>query len=358
MLCQRYPGIRFFFGREELKRLKQTTLVTYFKFCQDYDIPIEQRGVYNSQDSVIRFSNGSEILLLDLSYKPSDPLYMRFGSLELTSGYVDESAEIAEKCLTILMTRVGRHKNEEYGLAPKILEGFNPDKGHVYRRYFKPHKDGKLPAYRTFIPALATDNKRLPKSYIEQLKKADEVTKQRLLYGNFDYDDTPGRLFEYEALHDLFTNPKENGDYFISIDVARKGRDTTRIFVWNGLEIVDIITETVSDMLVLGARVTKLCQKYKVPASRVVVDENGVGGGLVDILKCQGFINNARALQPKNPNLSQKRNFEHLKTQCYWELAKLVNARRISISATLTEEQKGQIIEELDAVVQIDIDKD
>jgi hypothetical protein len=38
---------------------------------------------------------------------------------------------------------------------------------------------------------LATDNKRLPKSYIEQLSKANEVTKQRLLYGNFDYDDSP-----------------------------------------------------------------------------------------------------------------------------------------------------------------------
>jgi hypothetical protein len=33
-----------------------------------------------------------------------------------------------------------------------------------------------------FIPALATDNKKLPAVYIEQLKKADEVTKQRLLY--------------------------------------------------------------------------------------------------------------------------------------------------------------------------------
>jgi hypothetical protein len=39
-----------------------------------------------------------------------------------------------------------------------------------------------LPEYRIFIPALATDNKKLPKTYIEQLKKADEVTQQRLLY--------------------------------------------------------------------------------------------------------------------------------------------------------------------------------
>ena len=66
-----------------------------------------------------------------------------------------------------------------------------------------------MPEYRVFISALATDNKKLPKTYIEQLKKADNVTQQRLLYGNFEYDDTPGRLFDYEAILDMW---KVNGD--------------------------------------------------------------------------------------------------------------------------------------------------
>jgi hypothetical protein len=62
------------------------------------------------------------------------------------------------------------------------LGTFNPDKGHVYRNYYKAAKDRTLPDYRVFIPALATDNKKLPTSYIDQLKKADNVTQQRLLY--------------------------------------------------------------------------------------------------------------------------------------------------------------------------------
>lgn len=76
----------------------------------------------------------------------------------------------------------------------------------------------------------------------------------------------------------------------------------------------------------------------------------------MDNLRCVGFINNARPVQAKNATMSQKRNFEHLKTQCYYELARLVNDRKIRIncdSATF-----GSISEELDAVVQIDIDKD
>ena len=84
MMCNKYPGVRYAFCRQELKRLKQTTLNSFFKFIADYEIPEDQAGKYNAQDGVIKFTNGSEILLIDLSYQPSDPLYTRLGSLELT----------------------------------------------------------------------------------------------------------------------------------------------------------------------------------------------------------------------------------------------------------------------------------
>ena len=97
--------------------------------------------MYNAQDSHIRFANGSEILLLDLAYLPSDPLYTRFGSLELTGAFVDEAAEVEEQCITILSTRIGRQYNEKYNLKPKLLLTFNPDKGFVYRNFYKPYKE-------------------------------------------------------------------------------------------------------------------------------------------------------------------------------------------------------------------------
>lgn len=174
--------MRYAFGRSELKRLKQTTLNSFFKFLADYSIPEDQKGKYNEQAGSIKFDNGSEILLLDLAYQPSDPLYTRLGSLELTGAFVDESNEVEEQAITILSTRIGRQYNDKHGLTPKLLETFNPDKGHVYRRFYKPYKEKELPAYRKFIPALATDNPHVSKSYISQLEKADEITKQRLLY--------------------------------------------------------------------------------------------------------------------------------------------------------------------------------
>lgn len=355
-MCNKYPWYRGFFGRQELKRLKQTTLATYFKFLWDYSIPESQKGIYNAQDSVIKFSNWSEILLLDLAYLPSDPLYTRFGSLELTGGYIDESAEIDEQCISILSTRVGRQKNEEYGLAPKILEWFNPDKWQVYRRFYKPWKEWTLPSYRVFIPALATDNKRLPKSYIEQLKKTNEVTQQRLLYGNFDYDDTPWRLFDYNSILNMWSNPAINGDKYLSIDVARKGKDSTVIFEWDWLEVTGIRQEKISQMQELSDSIRKQYQ-WEIQARNMIADENWVWGWLIDNLRCQWFINNARPVEPKRANISTKRNYDMLKTQCYFKLAEYVNTGKIRISID-DPAIKEKLIEELDIIVEMWLDQD
>jgi hypothetical protein len=42
------------------------------------------------------------------------------------------------------------------------------------------------------------------------------------LYGNFDYDDTPGKLFRWDEISDLFTcSIEEDNTTYISCDVAR-----------------------------------------------------------------------------------------------------------------------------------------
>jgi phage terminase large subunit len=232
-MASKYAGTRYFFGRKELTNLKKSTLNSYYKFLMDYQIPKKYHGKFNSKDNIITLPNMSEILLLDCSWNPSDPLYTRFGSLELTGGFIDESNEIQEQCITIISTRVGRHRNTEYKLKPKILETFNPDKGSVFLRYYKPRKAKELPPYRKFIPALVTDNKYIDPNYIEQLQKADQVTRQRLLFGNFEYDDTNNKLFRYDEVYDLFrSNIEKDNTMYISCDVARLGDDRTVICLW------------------------------------------------------------------------------------------------------------------------------
>ena len=359
MMCNKYPWVRYAFWRKELKRLKQTTLSSYFKFLWDYNIPEEQCWNFNSQDSIIKFKNWSEILLLDLSYMPSDPLYTRLGSLELTWAFVDESAEIDEKAIIILSTRIWRHNNEKYKIIPKLLEWFNPDKWAVFRKFFKPYSEWTLPFYRQFIPALATDNEFIPKSYIEQLEKADEITKQRLLYGNFLYDDTPWRLFDYDKILDLF-KPKSpfTTKRYISCDVARQGKDKCVIFVWEGFNVIDYTIFDTSTIPEIIQEIRYYQEKYWVDNQRTIVDEDWVWWWVVDWLWCIGFVNNSTPVSPYWAKQSTflKRNYANLKTQCYFELARVVNDNIMSIDCEI--DVKNSIIEELDIIVQVNLDDD
>lgn len=346
ILAWRYPWTRWFFGRRQLVNLKKTTLATYYKFLDDYKIPKKYRWHLRSDTNIIQFENWSEILLLDLAWQPSDPLYTRFGSLELTGGFIDESNEIHYACIDILNTRLGRQKNREYKIKPKILETFNPDKGHVYERYYKPYRDDTSPEYRIFIPALATDNPHLDKNYIQQLERADEITRQRLLLGNFDYDDSPGKLFKWDEISDLFENIVGNSwEYYISADISRLGNDKTIIVLRKGMVAEEIFVYNKLTTDQTAERIKDLETRYSVSRYRVIVDSDWVGWGVADQLRwCVNFINNASPV-----NTGDMNPYANLKTQCYFMLREYMEKRKIRIDATWAI--KESIQRELDNIM-------
>ncbi|KKK97733.1 hypothetical protein LCGC14_2649800, partial [marine sediment metagenome] len=243
---------------------------------------------------------------------------------------------------------------------PTILETFNPAKNHVYHRYYKPYKEGKLPVYRLFITALATDNTYLDPSYIEQLKNADKITKERLLYGNFEYDDDPSKIFEYDKILDMFSEGhviETGAKRYISCDVARFGEDKTVIIVWLGHYIEKIYHYPRTSMREVRDELIRLSSLHGVYPNNIIVDEDGVGGGVVDFMKgIRGFVNNS---SPKETKSSKKfHNYANLKTQCYFKLAEKVNAGEIKIYEDCPLEVKELIIEDLEQVAQKDIDKE
>ena len=380
-----YPGVRYAIGRRELKNLKRTTLNTFFEMCQNFGLINGYHYKVNWQDMVVRFYNGSEILLLDLAYQPSDPLFTRLGSLNLTGAFIEESNEVKRKAVTILSTRVGRQLNEKYGLLPKVFESFNPDKGHVNQRYWKPFKAGTLPPHRVFIRSLASDNPFTTEHYLDQLKRADVQTRERLLFGNFDYDDDPTRLFENEVIEDFLAaivdkaeedhssqegekGENEKGEdkpspplaWYISVDVARFGRDKTVIILWHGLQIKKIIVLEKKSTDEVAKEIIKLCTDWKVRRSHVVIDEDGIGGGVVDqVTGCKGFLNNGSPIHPRKSigNKLLKANFANLKTQCYFKMSDMMTEGAVGCDE-IDENIKDDIIEELEVIKRKNADKD
>ena len=116
LMCIAYPGTKWFIGRNELKRLMASTFITFKKVCTLHKIP-NSCWKLNSQYNYIEFWNGSRIDLIDVAYKPSDPLYERFGSVEYTGGWLEEVGEIKAKAFDVLKSRIGRHLNDKYNLC-------------------------------------------------------------------------------------------------------------------------------------------------------------------------------------------------------------------------------------------------
>lgn len=349
-----YPGTSWGLGRRELVNLKKTTLVTLFKVFAECNIKPDTDYKYNQQDNVITFSNDSRIYLIDTAYKPSDPLYTRFGGLELTGCAVDESAETPYDAIKILFTRLGRRNNYKYGLKKKFLETFNPAKNHVYTRYYKPFKDENEKEAHRFVSALPKDN---PSHEVEDyindiLKTSDIVTIERLIYGNFEFDDDPARLMEFDKIINVFSNSfVSSGSKYITADIARFGSDKAVIMVWDGFRVIKIVSIDKCSVTELAERIRNLANEYHIPVSNIVCDEDGVGGGVVDILKCKGFTNNAKPFE-ENDAVVQ---YSNLKSQCYFHLSYKVNADGLFIVET---PYKEVIIQELEQVKRHNVDKD
>ncbi len=347
-MCLTYPKTRYLMGRSKLDSLKKTTLNTFFEVCTHWKLKSGEHYTFNGHSNIITFYNGSEIILKDLFLYPSDPNFDNLGSLEITGAFIDEANQITEKAKNIVASRL-RYKLDENNLIPKMLMTCNPAKNWVYTEYYRPAKDNKIKPYRKFIQSLVGDNTYISKHYEKQLFELDELSKQRLLYGNWEYDATDDSLIDYNSIINLFSQNGKDGQKYISCDVARFGSDKTVIMLWQGLHIKQVRTLLKSAVNEVVDEIKKLQQDNAVPLRNIIVDTDGVGGGVTDYLKCQSFVNNSKALKNEN--------YQNLKTQCYYKLADLVNKAQIGIDCPDIS-IKNYIIEELEQVRTKDADKD
>ena len=351
--CLRYPQSRWLIGRSKLNTLKGTTLKTFNDLLKSWNLT--DRFKINHQTNTISVDNGSEIILKDLFSYPADPNFDSLGSLEISGCFIDEANQISYKAYEIINTRI-RYKLTQFGIKGKCLMTCNPSKNWIYSTFYKPHIDGTLPDYRKFIQALASDNPNIEPSYIESLKRSSEATKQRLLYGNWNYDADTDSMFKYEDLTKIReeVNPSHNGKRYISADIARLGKDKTLIMVWNELIVIDVIELEQVTTDISAQHIKSLMVRHHIPITNVVIDSDGVGGGVVDQLKgCRAFVNNGRPIEIRNePN-----NYSNLKSQCYYKLSEFVELEKVKMQ-NIEDDVFDTICQELQVIKQKDVDMD
>ncbi|MFC2494773.1 MAG: phage terminase large subunit [Candidatus Absconditicoccaceae bacterium] len=351
--CIAQPGIVWLVGRSEWDDLRKTTLATLIKVLNKHGMQQDREYNINFQTKELTYYNGSKILFVPLKQQPSDTEFNWLGSYEITYGFIDEAQQVVRKAIDIILSRC-TEKIKEYDLVGKIIMTCNPMKCHLYNDFIKPQRDGTLPADRIFISSLYKDNPFIDhKKYEQSLKRADKITKERLLNGNWDYDDDPTKLYEYDDICDLFTNHGESGQHYITCDIARLGNDHTVAIVWDGW--IGRIFSYKKKRTTETAKVLQgLQQQYKVKNSDTICDEDGVGGGVVDQLGCKGFVNNSSPIL--TPEEKQIRNYKNMKDQCYFELQQIIESGKMQL-IVMNSDDKELIIEELDVVKQKNPDK-
>jgi phage terminase large subunit len=238
-MCLIYPGTRWFIGREELKRITESTLITFFKVATAYGCSSFR---YNGQKNFIIFENGSRIDLLELKYLPRDPMFERLGSTEYTGGWIEEAGEVDFGAYDTLKTQTGRHLNDKYKILAKIFITCNPKNNWPYTHFYKPAMKRKLPRIMKFMQAFIQDNPFRENGYLERLERtSDKAKRERLFHGNWEYDDDPNALCNFDDIDAVFENDHliakiQSEEYYLTCDVARLGSDKARIAVWKGFK--------------------------------------------------------------------------------------------------------------------------
>ena len=359
MNCLAYPGTRWFIGREELKRLTESTLETFFKVAIHHGLEINRDYKYNGQKNFLKFTNGSQINMLELKYLPSDPLYERYGSTEYTGGWVEEGGEVHFDAYDTLKSRIGRQYNDKYDLPKKMLITCNPKKNWLYTYFYKPHSQGKLPENMAFLQSLVTDNPRIESGYIESLNNIqNEAKKQRLRYGNWEYDDDPSALIDWDSIQDFFTNEHVLGGHknYMTADIAMQGSDRFVVGIWNGWILTHIYIIAKSDGKEVLETLRTLAIKHSVPRSNLAFDNDGLGSYLSGFLKgAYAFVNGSK---PVYNNRREQDKYRNLKTQCYFHFAKVVTEKKAWFKAVLTQENRELLETEMSWIKNRSIDTD
>lgn len=354
------PGSAGLIAREELTKLKDTTLLTFFKVSKAYGLTDHYTFQHGSLTAT--FKNGSVIFFREIKWLPADAEYDRLGSYDLTDCFLDESQQIRKKAVDVLKGRFSvlegdtGNKDEQgnpimWKTIPKALYTCNPRRNWIYSDFVLPAKMQTLPAFRKFIKALPSDNPHVPASYIENLMKADQVTVQRLVHGNFEYDDDPTKLVEHDAIMDLFTNDhvKPTGKKRLSADLAMQGRDRFIGGTWDGM----VCTISLDKPKATGKSIEEDLKvemiKSGISRSSTVVDSDGLGAYLDSYLVgIKTFHGGAKAFDDTE--------YANLRAECFYKLAEKINRREMKIICN--DQQKQAIIEELGVLKSKSVDDD
>lgn len=192
--CMRFSDIRAVVARKTLKSLKGSTWNTIKKVCKEWGLKEGVHYKINNLDGILTFWNDSVIIMQEMVDLPSDPNFERFGSSEFTIAFIDEVSEISERAVEVLFSRL-RWRTAETFKTARMMMSTNPCITWVRSRFVQDDEGNPIICREgeAYVPFSVFDNPdvQFVQTYVAALNKiTDKATRERLLYGNWDFVDS------------------------------------------------------------------------------------------------------------------------------------------------------------------------
>lgn len=344
--CLAYPETAWFFSREQLKDARKYGGQTFREVIKKTGIPSSFFRYNGSDNFYYCTATGSYIYLLSAKQNPSDSDFAGLGSTLFTGGFMEECGQHPNhEAFDTLKSRINRYYNDRYNLKGRIFKTANPAKNYLYKDFYLPNKSGKLEGNKQFISALVTDNPSVSHDYIASLDDMSKAKKQRLRYGNWEYDDDESILLTYDQILAIWKNShvlQNAGGTYISADIALQGSDKFVIGVWNGFALIHCEIIPKIGAKEVEEKIRDLAYRYNVPEYRIVFDGDGLGNYLSGYLElAKSFKNGATPVDGNVKGTDTRRikeEYKNLKSQCYFRLADMIKEGKIFIQCDLGQD--------------------
>ncbi len=317
VLAKVYPGSRWAIVRKDLPTLKRNTVPSFERHK-----PRPFVGEINKSDWIARCANGSVIMFFAESFK-DDPELNRWRGLEVNGFVLEEANELTEAAFNKAIERAGTWRCEGSNQPPPlVLLTCNPSKNWIKRRFHDPWAADILRAPYYYCPAKITDNPHNPPAYVRALENLPPADYARFVEGRWDAADDPDQLIKYEWIVAAMNLEPTRGKAALGVDVARFGNDDTVLAERSGPTLVQLdyysglSTDRTAD--IVQARMTN--PEHPIDAGEVRIDVVGLGAGVADNLKREGFeiveiVSGARAVEREGSFYR----FKNLRSQMWWE---------------------------------------
>ena len=329
VLARVYKGSRWVVVRKDLPTIKRNTIPSFEKIK-----PAGFCGEINRTDWYVDCANGSRIIFFSESQE-KDPELNRWRGLECNGFALEEVNEISEAAFHKAIERSGSWSCPGRQPLPLIMATCNPTLGWVKRRFYDPWKKGRIGPPWFYLPAKVTDNPHLDPEYVkslETLKETDAGAYQRFVLGDWEAADEPDQLISYDWTLTARNVERIDGRSVLGVDIARYGDDDTVICHIKGNAIVALDYHHGLSLERTTALVRKQINEIPVDARNVMVDAVGLGAGVVDNLRAQGYaptevISGAKAIERRGDTFR----FKNLRSQMWWHCREMLRQGQVCL---------------------------